>query len=415
MASSSGTVERKRRASISVPPHMSEEPNNSDLRIVLLGPVGAGKSATGNTILGREAFKVDKVTKACEKESREANGRKIEVLDTPGLGEDRRSEIARCIMDKTVPGPHVFLLVIRLGVKLTEDERNTVKWIQQTVGQDASDYTMILVTCADSPRLRGNTVDDYVKQNQNLQTLIDSCGGRYHSFNNDDREAHNQVTELLEKIEEMVEVNKVGHYTNEMEQNAQSDITAQMDQNAQSDITAQKIKSRSTTWGATAAALLAAAITLLILSGVVRVAGQTDLAEPTVATGPALGIAKLARSRGRAGPALVVPTEVTRAAVGPALEEIKGVLGVLVGVAGVALVALAGLDGLALVVAAGMAGVAGSAVGVAGLALGVPAGVAIIAGTGVAGLAGVELAKNFQWYHNRQHNGQERGGKQKAS
>ncbi|CDR09402.1 unnamed protein product, partial [Oncorhynchus mykiss] len=117
-------------------------------------------------------------------------------------------------MDKTVPGPRVFLLVIRLGVRLTEDERNTVKWIQQTVGQDASDYTMILVTCADSPRLRGNTVNDYVKQNQNLQTLIDSCGGRYHSFNNDDREAHNQVTELLEKIEEMVEVNKVGHYTN---------------------------------------------------------------------------------------------------------------------------------------------------------------------------------------------------------
>lgn len=110
-----------------------------------------------------------------------------------------------------------------------------------------------------------------------------------------------------------------------------------MDLNAQTEITAQKIKSRSTTWGATAAALLAAAITLLILSGVVRVAG------PTVATRPALGIAKLARSRGRAGLALVVA-----------------------------------------------AGTARSAVGVVGLALGVPAGVVII-----AGVAGLALAKNF--------------------
>lgn len=116
-----------------------------------------------------------------------------------------------------------------------------------------------------------------------------------------------------------------------------------MDLNAQTEITAQKIKSRSTTWGATAAALLAAAITLLILSGVVRVAGPTDPVEPTVATGPALGIAKLARSRGRAGLALVVA-----------------------------------------------AGTARSAVGVAGLALGVPAGVVII-----AGVAGLALAKNF--------------------
>lgn len=109
-----------------------------------------------------------------------------------------------------------------------------------------------------------------------------------------------------------------------------------MDLNAQTEITAQKIKSRSTTWGATAAALLAAAIKLII-SGVVRVAG------PTVATRPALGIAKLARSRGRAGLALVVA-----------------------------------------------AGTARSAVGVVGLALGVPAGVVII-----AGVAGLALAKNF--------------------
>ncbi|XP_029545889.1 GTPase IMAP family member 7 [Salmo trutta] len=139
MASSSGTVERK-RASISVPLNR--------------------KSATGNTILGREAFKVDSspesVTKACEKQSREANGRKIEVLDTPGLGEDRRSEIARCIMDKSIPIMDKTPCV-PAGGKVDRGRGGTLKWIQQNVGEDALDYIMILVTCADSPRLRGNS------------------------------------------------------------------------------------------------------------------------------------------------------------------------------------------------------------------------------------------------------------------
>uniref|UniRef100_A0A8C1VE49 AIG1-type G domain-containing protein n=1 Tax=Cyprinus carpio TaxID=7962 RepID=A0A8C1VE49_CYPCA len=187
-----------------------------DVRIVLLGKTGVGKSAAGNTILRREAFK-SILSSRSVKETSEFNKRWITVIDTPGLYDsgvenvEIRKEIVMCI-SMAAPGPHVFLLVIQLG-RFTQEEKDIVKMIHETFGDKSKMYTMVLFTRGD--KLRGRRIQDFIEDEESLKGLIQQCGQRYHVFNNNETEDLTQVSELLEKIDCMVTENGGSFYTNE--------------------------------------------------------------------------------------------------------------------------------------------------------------------------------------------------------
>ncbi|XP_063060701.1 GTPase IMAP family member 8-like [Engraulis encrasicolus] len=201
------------------PPGHGHHP--STLRIVLLGGrelgniEASGKTSSANTILGRDDSPVRKRTAISVKSEGHRFGRHMTVVDTPGWWwhyslehTPKRDQME--LSNGTAlchPGPHAFLLVIPVDMIFPCDYRLSLEEHIRVLG-DIWKYTLVLLTSNGPSNYDAFT--SHLKDWSGLQWVIGKCQNRYHILDNKNRDDEYQVLRLLNKIDEMVELNQ-GH------------------------------------------------------------------------------------------------------------------------------------------------------------------------------------------------------------
>ncbi|XP_059361606.1 GTPase IMAP family member 8-like isoform X1 [Carassius carassius] len=205
----------------------------TDIHIVILGASWDSKSSAGNLILGEDVFDVDesRTTVSCAVRQAQVHGRKLTVVDTPGWycynSLEKTSEMDKLEIRRSVylcpPGPHVILLTIPIAIAFNKLYQIAVEEHMSLFGKKVWSHTIVLFTRGDW--LGDTTIEERTEEEgKHLEWLMEQCGHRYHVFNCKQYTDSTQVTELLEKIEDMVMENNGCQYVPEIENNPSTEL-----------------------------------------------------------------------------------------------------------------------------------------------------------------------------------------------
>ncbi|KAI3900855.1 hypothetical protein MKW92_018508 [Papaver armeniacum] len=194
--------------------------------LVLFGRVGNGKSALGNSILGKTEFlsriSASGVTTTCKLgTTRLDDGQVVNVIDTPGLFDPSRGhEYYTYEMVKSINlakgGIDGFILVCSIKTRFSTEEEDAIKTLRDIFGEEITNYMIIVFTGGDELE---TTFPEYLSTCPTaLQRVLRLLKNRVVLFDNktkDETQRKEQVRELMSLVD-MVKSENQQSYTGDI-------------------------------------------------------------------------------------------------------------------------------------------------------------------------------------------------------
>lgn len=186
--------------------------------VVLLGLSGCGKTSALDLILERAGGhysvsesrpEAPEPTLACSRKKVFAEGQQLILVDTPEMWDEDGTEDLEQVKDclaLSLPGPHVFLLVLQVG-RFTQGEVDMLGHLQKILGRDFAERAIVLFVRFDGRGQRSQRISDMVAgAHATLQGVVQRCGSRYYELNvtrSQNALSYPQVKELLSGINKL--------------------------------------------------------------------------------------------------------------------------------------------------------------------------------------------------------------------